>query len=128
MQTKNIILSEVTQSQKNTWYVLTCKLILSKKLIIPTIKLTDHMKLKKKLDKGVRTRIGEDEGVCNPIGRTTISTNKTPPPRAPMDKTTNQSIHKGELLAPAGYAIEDCLIWQQWEGTSLFLWKLDDPA
>jgi hypothetical protein len=48
---ENIILSEVTQSQKNTWYVLTCKLILSKKLIIPTIKLTDHVKLKKKEDK-----------------------------------------------------------------------------
>jgi hypothetical protein len=29
---------------------------------------------------GVRGRIEEAEGVCNPIGRTTISTNQTPSP------------------------------------------------
>ena len=33
---------------KHTWYVLTYKWILGKKLGIPMIQLTDHMKLKKK--------------------------------------------------------------------------------
>jgi hypothetical protein len=49
---ENIILSEVTQSQKeNKWYVLTDKWILDKKkLRIPMIQLTDHMKPKKKED------------------------------------------------------------------------------
>jgi hypothetical protein len=37
---------------------------------------------------GVRKRTEGSEGVCNPIQRTTVPTNKTyppPPPRAPMD-------------------------------------------
>jgi hypothetical protein len=45
---ENIILSEVTQSQKNTWYALTDKWILAQKLAIPKIQFTDHMKLMKK--------------------------------------------------------------------------------
>ena len=50
----NIILSEVTQSQKeHTWYILTDKWILAQKLRIPKIQFTDHMKLKK-----------EDQSVC----------------------------------------------------------------
>jgi hypothetical protein len=48
---KNIILSEVTQSQKNTRYVLTDKWILAKmKLRILMIKLIDNVKSKKKED------------------------------------------------------------------------------
>jgi hypothetical protein len=44
-----IVLSEVTQSQKNThgMYVLKDKWILVKMLRIPKIQFTDHMKLKK---------------------------------------------------------------------------------
>jgi hypothetical protein len=42
MELENIILSEVTQSQKNT-YALTDKWILSQKLGIPKIQLTDNM-------------------------------------------------------------------------------------
>ena len=38
---------------KHTWYVLTYKWILGKKLGIPMIQLTDHMKLKKKEDQSV---------------------------------------------------------------------------
>jgi hypothetical protein len=34
MELENIILNEVTQSQKNTWYVLTGKSILAPKLRI----------------------------------------------------------------------------------------------
>jgi len=48
---ENIILSEVTQSQKiHTWCTLTDKWILGKRLEIPSIQLTDHMKLKEKED------------------------------------------------------------------------------
>jgi hypothetical protein len=34
---------------------------------------------------GVGGRAEEAEGVCNPIGRVTILTNQTPPPRALRD-------------------------------------------
>ena len=50
---KNIILSEVTQSQKNTWYAVPGKWILAQKLGIPKIQLIDHMKLKKKKNQSV---------------------------------------------------------------------------
>ena len=49
MKLETIILSEVTQSQKNTYgYALTGKWILAQKLELPKIQFTDHMKLKKK--------------------------------------------------------------------------------
>jgi hypothetical protein len=45
---ENIILSEVTQSQKkHTWYALSDKWILAPKFRIPKMQFTDHMKLKK---------------------------------------------------------------------------------
>jgi hypothetical protein len=47
---ENIILHEVTQLQKNTWYILTDEWILGEELGIPTIQLKIHMKLKKKED------------------------------------------------------------------------------
>jgi len=50
MELNNVILSEVTQSQKNTWYKLTDKWTLAQKLIVLKIQLKDHMKLKKKED------------------------------------------------------------------------------
>ena len=28
-------------------------------------------------------------------------------------------------MAPATYIAEDCLIWYQWEGKCLVLWRLD---
>jgi hypothetical protein len=48
----NIIPSEVTNSvtKEHTWYVLTDKRILGKECGIPTIQLTDHIKLKRKED------------------------------------------------------------------------------
>jgi hypothetical protein len=30
-------------------------------------------------------------------------------------------------MVPAIYVVEDCLIWHQWEGRYLVLWKLDVP-
>ena len=58
MEIENIILSEVTQSQKNTHgYALTDKWIVAQKLVIPKIQFTDDMKLKKKEDQSVDTLV-----------------------------------------------------------------------
>ena len=48
MDLEDIILGEVAQSQKNTWYAFTDKWILAQKLRIPKIQFAKHMKLKKK--------------------------------------------------------------------------------
>jgi hypothetical protein len=56
MELENIILSEVTQSQKNT-HALTDKWILIQKLGIPKTQFTDHMKLRQKEDQSVDTSI-----------------------------------------------------------------------
>ena len=45
------------------------------------------------------------EGVCNPIGETTICTNQYPP----------------ELVSLAAYVAEDGLVGHQWEERSLVL-------
>jgi hypothetical protein len=59
MDLKDITLSEVTQSQKNThdMHSLTDKWILAQKLGIPKIQFTGHMKCKKKEDQSVDTLI-----------------------------------------------------------------------
>jgi hypothetical protein len=52
------------------------------------------------------------EGVCNPIGRTTISTNQTPPPTSQGLNCQPKSNHwgwGGTPMAPAGYVVEDGL-------------------
>jgi hypothetical protein len=56
---KNIILSKVTQTQRNThtWYVLTDRWILGAKLRIPTLHPTNHMELKKKEDQSLGVSI-----------------------------------------------------------------------
>jgi hypothetical protein len=52
MELENIILSEVTQTQKNTHLMHSLiNRYLAQKFRIPKIKFTDHMKLKKKEDK-----------------------------------------------------------------------------
>ena len=53
MDLEDIILNEVTQSQK----ALTDKWILSQKLRIPKIQFTNHMKLKKNEDQSVDSLI-----------------------------------------------------------------------
>jgi hypothetical protein len=58
MELENIILNEVTQSQKNTHGMqLTDKWILAQKFGIPNIQFTDHLKLKKKKDQSVDTSV-----------------------------------------------------------------------
>jgi hypothetical protein len=56
MEIENM-LSEVTQSQKHTWYAHTHKWILASKLGIPKVQLTDHMKFKKKENQSVEASI-----------------------------------------------------------------------
>jgi hypothetical protein len=53
MELENIILSEVTQSQRNEQYVLTDNWILAQKFRIPKMQFADHMKPKKKEDQNV---------------------------------------------------------------------------
>jgi hypothetical protein len=58
---------------------------------------------------GVRRRTEEAEGVCNPIGRTTLSMNQTPPPprssqrlkHQPMN--THQGTHGSSSLCSRGW-------------------------
>jgi hypothetical protein len=71
MELENIILSEVTLSQKNTHGVHSYhdKWILAQKLRIPKIQSTDHMKLKKKEDQSVDTSILLRRGNKNTHGR-----------------------------------------------------------
>ena len=51
IELENIILREVTQSQKSTQYALTDKWILAQKLRIRKTQFTDHMKLEMKEEK-----------------------------------------------------------------------------
>ena len=63
------------------------------------------------------------EGVCNPIGRTAISTNQ-PPPLLELPGTklpTNQRVHMDGPMAPAAYVAEDSFDWHQWEEKPLIL-------
>ena len=75
----------------------------------------------------VRARTVGVEGVCNLIGRTTISTNQTPSQSS--QRLNHQAKYaQGIPMAPAGYVAEDSLICHDWEGTPLVLWRLDDPG
>jgi hypothetical protein len=57
MVLEDIILSAVTQSQKNTHNMHSLKWILAQKLRIPRIQFAKHRKLKKKEDQSVHTLI-----------------------------------------------------------------------
>ena len=70
-------------------------------------------------NRGVRERTEGVEGFCNSIGRTTVSTNQTPSPRAFRDWTTKKGVH----MAPAAYAAEDGFVMHQWEERFLVLKK-----
>ena len=48
MELENVILNEVNKiTKEHTWYILTDKWVLGKKIEMPMIELTDHAKLKK---------------------------------------------------------------------------------
>ena len=57
----------------------------------------------------VRARTVGSEGVCNLIGRTTISTNQTPPQSSQGINHQLKSI-QGVPMTPAAYVTEDYLI------------------
>jgi hypothetical protein len=63
------------------------------------------------------------EGDCNPIGRTTISTNQTTQSSQGLNHQP-KSIH-GRSMVLATYVAEDGLNWHQWEGRCLALWRRD---
>ena len=53
---------------------------------------------------GVRERTEKAEGVCNPIGRTTIFINQTHPPTpAPRDYIPSQRVHIEGIMASGAY-------------------------
>ena len=64
---------------------------------------------------GVRERTEGAEEVCNPIGRTKISTNQTSPEFPGAKPPTKEYIHMEGPMAPAAYVAEDDLVWHQWE-------------
>jgi hypothetical protein len=61
---------------------------------------------------GVGKRTEGAEGVCYPIGRTTISTNKTP--------QSSQGLNY-QPMVPVAYVAEDGLVGHQWEERPLVL-------
>ena len=66
------------------------------------------------LEKGLK----ELKGICNPIGRITISTKQTPPQSA---QGLNHQPHKEGPIAPAAYVAEDGLFGHKWEERPLVL-------
>jgi hypothetical protein len=64
VELENIILSEVTQSQKNIRFALADKWILVQKFRIPKIQFTDHTKPKKREEQTMNTPEIVDAGKC----------------------------------------------------------------
>jgi hypothetical protein len=73
----------------------------------------------------VRGRAERAEGDCHPIGRKTESINQIPQSSQGLNHEP-KSIH-GLIHGSTTYVAEDCLMWHQWEGTHLVLWRLDAP-
>jgi hypothetical protein len=67
----------------------------------------------------VRGRTEGDEGDYDPLGRTTVSTNRTAPQRCQRLNHQPKRIYMGQSMAPATY--------RQWEGRCLVLWRFDAP-
>ena len=65
-------------------------------------------------NEGARESTQGAEGVCNPIGRTTIWTNQYPPPQ--------------ELVSLVAYVAEDGLVGHRWEERPLVLQRLYAPV
>jgi hypothetical protein len=74
----------------------------------------------------IRARTEGAEGLCIPIGRTTIPTNQTPQSSQGLNHQPKST--QGVPMAPAGYVTEEYLIWHHWEGSPLVLWSFDTPA
>ena len=70
---------------------------------------------------GVKERTEGAEGVCNPIGRTTISTKQTSPPQRSQELNHQLKSTHGGNMAPATFVAEDGLVGHQWEERPLVL-------
>jgi hypothetical protein len=65
------------------------------------------------------------EGVCNPIGRTTIWTNLYPQSSQELKVQPNQRVQLEGPMAIAAYVAEDGLVGHQLEEKPLVLWRLN---
>jgi hypothetical protein len=81
---------------------------------------TNHWTEHRDSNGGVSKRTVGAEGVFNPIGRTTISTNQTS--QSSQGVKHQPKVHIEGLIAPSAYVAEDGLIWHQWEERALVLW------
>ena len=88
-----IILSGVTQSQKNTWYALTDKWTLAQKLRIPKIQFAKHMKLKKKEGQSVDTLLLLRRGDKIPLEGVTETTCKAETEGMTIQRLPHLGIH-----------------------------------
>jgi hypothetical protein len=74
----------------------------------------------------VRAKTVGAEGVCNFIGRPTISAIRS---SQSSEGLNHQIMNAQEVpIASVGYVAEDFLIWHHLEGSPLVLWRLDDPG
>ena len=80
---------------------------------------TEHGVLSEK----VREKTEGAEGVCNPIGGTTISTNQTLLSFQGLNH--HQRVHMERPMPPAAYVAEDGLVGRQSEEKLLFLLRLN---
>jgi hypothetical protein len=69
---------------------------------------------------GDRETTDGDEGIYNPIERTTVSTNHIPPEFSGTKLPTKEYTWEGPM-APASYIAEDGLVGPQWEERPLVL-------
>jgi hypothetical protein len=65
----------------------------------------------------------ELKGFATPQKKTTISSNQTLQSSQGINPQP-KSIHGGPMV-PAAYVAEDALIWHQWKGIPLVLWRLN---
>jgi hypothetical protein len=76
----------------------------------------------------VRSMIIGAEGVCNLIGRTTISINQAPLSQSSQGINHQPKNTQGVPSAPAAHVAEDCLIRHDWKWSPLVMWRPDDPG
>ena len=70
-------------------------------------------------NEGVRERTEGDEGVCHPIGRTTITFNQYPQNSHRINNQTKGT--QGRTMSPIAYEAEDGTVGHQWEDMTLVL-------
>jgi hypothetical protein len=82
---------------------------------------TNHWTEPGVLNGGVREKSEGVKRICNPIGRTAVSTNQNPLPPSSQGLNHQPRVHMGGPMAPATYVAEDTLVGHQWEERPLVL-------